>query len=108
MHEIISQLHGLIKEKLEAEIDANGHTINKHKPQNILGMKARYSTIIGETGATYYLRRRFHPEPVPNWALHHEDIMNAFYRRHSIKTQATVMATKCSTEWVDETLHNDA
>ena len=96
----------MLKEKLESQIDANGHTINAHKMNNILGMGVRYSSVIGEGGATYYLRRRFNPEGVPNWALHNEDVMDAFYPRGSIKSRATIMATKCSTEWVDVTLQN--
>lgn len=98
----IRELHEVLKEKLESHIDANGHSISEHDPSHILEAKVRYSTLLGEMGATYYLRRKFNPEPQPNWAIHHEEIMDAFYEKHSIKAHSTIIATKCGTEWVHD------
>ena len=61
MHDALLQLHAMLKEKLESHIDANGHTIIEHNPNRILGVGQRYATLLGETGATYYLRRRYNP-----------------------------------------------
>ena len=100
------QLHGVLKQKLEAHIDANGHIINEHdSTKHIVSVGERYANLIGETGATYYLRRRYNPEPVPNWAVLNPQIMDAFFQRNSIKSQATILATKCGNEWVHDSIH---
>ena len=108
MHETILQLHGVLKDKLESHIESNGHTINEHSNSQIVASGVRYATLLGETGATYYLRKRYNPEPSPNWALHNEKIMDAFYAKHSIKSRATIMATKCDTAWVHDSLIKDS
>ena len=108
MHAMIEQLHGELKVRLESHMDSNGHTVNEHDAGQIIGEHVRYADLLGETGSTYYLRRRFNPEPSPNWALHNEAIMDAFYDKHSIRSRATIMATKCGAEWVHESLISDA
>ena len=109
MEEVLGNVHTVLKEKLQSHIDANGHTVTDFDAsKHIIGTEECYCDILGETGATYYLRRRYNPEPVPNWAKHNPHIMEAFYTQGSIKMQATVMATKCGTEWIHESFHNAA
>jgi len=104
MHAAIAELHGVLKETLENHIEASGHTIQSHKKENVY-TGTPYAEVIGENGAAYYIRRRYQPDRVPNWALNNQDIMQAFFMKKSIRNQSTIIATKCGTEWVHPSLH---
>ena len=89
---------------LEAHINSNGHTINEHDPSHVMGSGVRYSSLFGEFGATHYLRQRFHPERSHNWSQNNPGVMDAFYDKHSIRCRATIVATKCNSAWIHESL----
>ena len=98
--EMIRQLHELFTERFGAHIDGSGHMILPLQETEDIILGKKFMDILGERGATYYLRRIFNPEKVPNWASNNEEIMEAFYHKNSIKLGGTITAIKCGSEWV--------
>ena len=96
---MIRDIHQNLTDCILAHIDASGHKIYPVEDSDII-MGKKFMDVIGETGATYYLRRKYKPEKFPNWGRHNEEIMEAFYHKKSIKHGGTIMGTKCDPEWI--------
>ena len=93
----MEELHNTLKERIETHIDIKGHTVKPFKEENVTYDK-KYTEVIGEVGATYYLRRRFQPESTPNWGVHNPEFMEAFYNPGSICDRRTVITVRCGAE----------
>jgi hypothetical protein len=96
---MIDQVHDALSACIGGHIDASGHKILPLRGEDIIYGK-KYMDVIGESGATYYLRRKFKPEKVPNWGVNNSGIMEAFYHKKSIKEQGTILGVKCGDEWI--------
>ena len=97
---MIAQLHEILTDRFSLHLDCGKHTILPLREQEDIILGKKYIDVLGEAGATYYLRRTFNPEKVPNWATNNEGIMEAFYHKKSIKLGGTISAIKCGSEWV--------
>lgn len=96
----------LVYKILKLKFAENPETKNEHiepfdKTRHVK-LGGRFTELLGEFGATTYLTRRYQPHLLSNWALHNEDIMDAFYEKKSIQLPTTMMSTKCNNEWVKE------
>lgn len=101
-HEAVSmvrQTHEILSQYLCSHIDAEGHTVLPLKDEDIIDGK-KYVDVVGENGATFYLRRKFQPDKIPNWAAYNEGIMEAFYHKKGIKLGGTINSVKCGEEWI--------
>ena len=96
---MVRQIHQTLSDCILAHIDASGHKFNPVKDSDII-MGKKFMDVIGETGATYYLRRKFKPEKIPNWGRYNEGILEAFYHKKSIKHGGTILGVKCGQEWI--------
>ena len=101
--ETIKEVHETISKGLMGHIEGIGHTVLPLRDEDIF-LDKKFADVIAETGACYYLRRKFNPERKPNWGIHNEGILSAFFHKNGIKEQSTIIAVKCSSEWqmVDE------
>lgn len=97
----IQQLYDALCACLLGHIDCQGHTILPLRDEDVV-LDKKYMDVLGESGATYYLRRKFKPEKIPNWGINNDGIMEAFYHKNSIKQRGTIMGVKCGDEWIAE------
>lgn len=98
---MVHQIHGALSDCFAGHIDASGHSVLPLREEDIIRGK-KYMDVLGEQGSTYYLRRKFRPEKVPNWAVHNASIMEAFYHKKSIKHRATINGVRCGDEWISD------
>lgn len=98
---VIEQIHSCVTQAVSTHLDASGHTFLPLREEDIVHGK-RFSEVMGEQGATFCLRRKFSPEKAINWASEHEEEMDAFCEKGSIKEQTTMCATKCTDEWLKD------
>ena len=72
---MVCQIHQTLSDCILAHIDTSGHKFNPVEDSDII-MGKKFMDVIGETGATYYLRRKFKPEKFPTG----EGTMKEFWR----------------------------
>ena len=96
---IVAEMHDELTDGFAGHVDAAGHRILPLQDEDVVFGK-KYMDVFGENGATYYLRRKFEPQKLPNWGFHNEDIMEAFYHKNGIKKGSTIAAVKCGDEWI--------
>lgn len=97
---MVRQVHEALTYAITGHIEGMTHTILPLREVEDIIRGKNYMDVIGEKGATYYLRRKFRPETIPNWGVNNPGIMEAFYHKKSIKQQGTIMSVKCGEEWI--------
>ena len=98
---MIAQFHEELTDCFLGHIDAVGHSILPLENEDVVFGK-KYIDVLGESGATYYLRRKFQPSKFPDWGVYNEGVMNAFYHKKSIKNRTASKGIQCSDDWMAE------
>ena len=103
---MVGELHDALTDSFAVHIDCGGHAVLPLRHEDVVFGK-KYVDVLGETGATYYLRRKFKPMKYPDWGMNNEGIMNAFYHKKSIRQRGTIKSVGCSDEWVADGASTD-
>ena len=101
--EMVREIHNALAVSFAGHIDAQGHSVLSLQEEKDIILGKKYMDVLGKSGATFYLWRKFCPEKFPNWGVNNEGIMNAFYHKKSLKLDGTIGSLKCGDKWVADT-----
>ena len=100
VREMVRQMHKTLGDCSAGHLDTAGHSVLPLDEEEDVIFGKKFMDVLGESGATFYLRGKFRPERFPNWGVNNEGIMDAFYHKKSLKLDGTVSSLRCGDEWV--------